>query len=289
MRQGGNKKCRKYLQKHGLDLKSCSIKERYESPVAHKYHQKLKKQIKAIAEKHPAASNNNSSNLETHSNHSRKSTGSNTSGKKSNTDLPLRRAGSAESPPRGETVSTPLRRANTAESPPGSRSTSSPVRRVDRTARSVSGLETSGHTSPASGLVGRGSSFRVSTPQVRASAPTIVYLGRSFLANNLAGYSNRNDEETLRINDHELEVPRKLEQLWYNGDEDGTHLQSYASTSLSSTSLSLSSYFGGGGNNNYHTELSIKDLHALEKDGDVKDYVRQQLLRQWNRTQQGNK
>lgn len=229
MRLGGNKKCRDYLQKQGLDLSSCSIQERYESPVAQKYHQKLKKQVKVVDEKHPAMEKSKSqSSLNASSTHSRKS-------------LNLR---------------------GSHHSRMSQRSSLSPPRNSMSSARPS-------YKSPKS---------------LSVSCPTIVYMGRSFKANSPHPHDN---EETLRIND-EVDVTRKLEEMWYGNDEDNpmSSNQSYASTSISSSSMSRSSYFGGISVNNYTnvTELSMKDMASLQHDLDVKEYVRQQLLKQWKTT-----
>lgn len=271
MRQGGNKKCRDYLNKQGLDLASCSIKERYESPVAHKYHQKLKKQIKAVAEKHPGLApsiRNTPSSRSVASNDG--STGS-----KSNTPESRRAKALSPTSPTQDTASSNLSLQPTET--PNREFISSPPRRISHL-----GANTNRRSPPR--RTGSNGSFIARTSQIRASAPTIVYCGRSFLANNLDGYSNKGNDETLRISD-EFDVTRKLEQLWY-GDEDGTHLmssnQSYASTSLSS---SRSSYFGGASISNNNSGISSRDLRTLEKDTEVKEYLRQQLLKQWNRKQ----
>lgn len=227
MRLGGNKKCRDYLQKQGLDLSSCSIQERYESPVAQKYHQLLKKQIKVVAEKHPA-----------------------TERSKSQGSL------NASSSTHRRMSQSMHRRMSQGSSPPRHSHSKSPARPSYKSPKSLS-----------------------------VSCPTIVYMGRSFKANDPNPHDN--SEETLRIND-EVDVTRKLEEMWYGYDEDNpmSSNQSYASTSLSSSSMSRSSYFGGISVNNYTnvTELSMKDMASLQHDLDVKEYVRQQLLKQWNTT-----
>lgn len=236
MRHGGNKKCRNYLKNQGLDLSACSIRERYESPVAKKYHQKLKTRMKSVTENHPVMvmpsgplnldlSSKSSSALDSScSNHSRQSI------------------------------------------------MSVPARLTKRFSR---------HAAPPS--IRRGS---IRTQRRSASAPTIVYLGRSFKANSPESYANAASEDTLQIAD-DVEAARKLEQIWY--DDTPSCTQSYASTSLSSASNSLSSYFSSSGSSTgsfYNgqgggTELSIKDLNALHKDPQVGEYVRQQLMQHW--------
>lgn len=221
MRQGGNKKCHNYLEKQGLRLKDCTIRERYESRVAEEYHLHLQTAINAVAEEHTNQGHRN--------------------------DL---------------VMSTLPAGATTATQP--TLSPSAP-RRFQRSLTAASATRTR------------------PTRSLSASAPTIVYLGRSFKANNPMPDGS---EETLRIDD--WDVLTKLEHWWYHRDENGEehYPHSNASNSLDSTSLSWSSYFGGYGSTatsrNRGPGLTNEDLRALRMDPQVKEYVRQQLLQRWN-------
>ncbi|CAB9497704.1 with coiled-coil, ANK repeat and PH domain-containing protein [Seminavis robusta] len=253
MRHGGNKKCRDYLRKRGLKLKECTIKERYESPVAKKYHQKLKAAVKVVTEEHPL-----------HAKPTKRA---------STTDIGIptpTTQGSAEN--NGDNNDVPVHPVSTTilnTPPPSSRPPISPAamlrfRRFSTTASATRNRP---------------------TRSLSASAPTIFYMGRSFQANNP---SAANNDDTLRIDD--WDVQRKLEHWWYHrghDDEENDEHYSYsnASSSLSSNSLSRSSsYFGGGSTATSRSgpALTWEDLRALQTDPEIKDYVRQQLLQRWD-------
>jgi hypothetical protein len=220
MRQGGNIKCHDYLEKQGLRLKDCTIRERYESRVAQEYHQKLKAAMNAVLANEYANQGH-----------------------------------------RHATTTSPTE--------PTQQLTALSSRRFQRFSNTASATRTRPTRSPS------------------ASAPTIVYMGRSFKASNPMPKGN---EETLRIDD--WDVLRKLEHWWYRRDGNGEEHYSHTTTSnsQSSNSLSWSSYFGSYGSTAASSTrgpgLTNEDLRALHMDPQVKEHVRQQLLQRWNA--QGN-
>jgi hypothetical protein len=50
MKKGGNKNCKEFLLKHGIDFEKSSIRERYDNPAAELYQQVLKARVEGKPE-----------------------------------------------------------------------------------------------------------------------------------------------------------------------------------------------------------------------------------------------
>lgn len=249
MRLGGNKRCRDALEKNGqLNLSACSIRERYETLAAQSYHDDLKKRVKAadVEEKEAA------------------------------------------------TISSLTAAA-------AAKDTKNPINK--RLSRLTSKIVKPRRKTPDRSLSVGPRTNKSPSKSLSASAPTITYMGRSFQANNAPTAADiAADEMKLRLAPYDQndvdDLPQKLEQLWHREDDFQKNVssnQSYASNSLASSSatssLSSSWFSGGGGGGGRSThpssaELTVQDVHTLHTDPDMKEYVRQQLLQQWNQRQQ---
>ena len=50
MEKGGNQQCKEFLSKHGIDVKSSTIREKYDTPAAQLYQSVLKARVEGLPE-----------------------------------------------------------------------------------------------------------------------------------------------------------------------------------------------------------------------------------------------
>lgn len=251
MRNGGNKRCRDYLEEHGkLNLATCSIRERYEDNSAQTYQQDLKKRVKAA-------------NIEQ---------------KEAATISTLVAPKSALSSPPSK-IPTKLPASTPAKTTPN--------KRFSRLASSKSPSRTPVRHHSSSGSRGKSpkKTFSASTPTIAHMGRT--FQADDPFAENAADdgklrISAADDTDLLKK--LELLWYRDVE------DCNLSSTQSYASNSMNSTASNLSaSWFsspGRGGNNPSNTALTVQDVQTLQSDPEMKQYVRNKLAQQWNWSQQ---